>query len=42
MGYKKYSFCYVCLELAPKDGSEHFKCGLGFQYCGKVAPTQTF
>ena len=43
MGPKKYSFCFVCLALAPQDGSGNFPCGRGgFQYCGKVAPTQTF
>lgn len=34
-----YSFCFVCLSLAPTDGS-NWKCGGIYEYCGFVAPNQ--
>ena len=37
-----YSFCYVCLSLAPETGSK-WQCGEGgYEYCGRVAPNQTY
>ena len=35
----EYTFCYVCLAL---ETDEEWPCGSFSQYCGLVAPNQTF